>query len=230
MGFKFLNILKTIITENSSDGDVNVEFNFRDIKPWIKYPMNRIYFNNLSLKSGMFGSDTENIALISNDGEVYKFDIDDFNYKYGEPKIVFTKGTPDLKISCPALVIDPNTNSLLIYIDTYGTKEIIPISNIPAKKWLHVGIVVDQYSTNIYINGTLHTHHTLNQLPKQNSANVLITPKGGFNGKVGSIDYYPTLLDQNDIYNLSLNTPKLDRSSIGIVPPYFAQTWWLQKS
>ena len=54
--------------------------------------------------------------------------------------------------------------------------------------------------------------------------------EGGFNGKVGSIDYYPTLLDQNDIYNLSLNTPKLDRSSIGIVPPYFAQTWWLQKS
>jgi hypothetical protein len=52
MGFKFLNILKTIITENSSDGDVNVEFTFRDIKPWIKYPMNRIYFNNLSLKSG----------------------------------------------------------------------------------------------------------------------------------------------------------------------------------
>jgi hypothetical protein len=80
MRFKFLNILKTIITENSSDGDVNVEFNFRDIKPWIKYPMNRIYFNNLSLKSGRFGSDTENIALISNDGEVYKFDIDDFNY------------------------------------------------------------------------------------------------------------------------------------------------------
>ena len=28
----------------------------------------------------LFGSDTENIALISNDGEVYKFDIDDFNY------------------------------------------------------------------------------------------------------------------------------------------------------
>ena len=66
MGFKFLNILKTIITENSSDGDANVEFTFRDIKPWIKYPMNRIYFNNLSLKSGRFGSDTENIALISN--------------------------------------------------------------------------------------------------------------------------------------------------------------------
>lgn len=155
--------------------------------------------------------------------------IDDFNYKYGEPKIVFTKGTPDLKISCPALVIDPNTNSLLVYIDTYGTKEIIPISNIPAKKWLHIGITVDQYSSNIYINGTLHTHHTLNQLPKQNSANVIITPKGGFNGKVGSVDYYPTLLDQNDIYNLSLNTPKLDTSSIGVVPPYFAQTWWLQK-
>ena len=80
MIFKFLNILKTIITENSSDGDLNVEFNFRGIKPWIKYPMNRVYFNNLLPKSGRFGSDTKNITLISNDGDVYEFDINDFNY------------------------------------------------------------------------------------------------------------------------------------------------------
>ena len=80
MRFKFLNILKTIITENSSDGDLNVEFNFRGIKPWIKYPMNRVYFNNLLPKSGRFGSDTKNITLISNDGDVYEFDINDFNY------------------------------------------------------------------------------------------------------------------------------------------------------
>lgn len=80
MGFKIIDILKTIINENLSSGDINVEFGFRDIKSWIKYPMNRIYFNNVSIKSGRFGSDTENISLISNDGDVYKFDIDDFNY------------------------------------------------------------------------------------------------------------------------------------------------------
>lgn len=155
--------------------------------------------------------------------------IDDFTYRYGEPKIVFSKGTSDLKIACPALVIDPNTNSLLIYIDTYGTQEIIPISNIPAKKWIHVVIAIDQYSANIYINGTLHTHHTLNQLPKQNSSNVSISPKGGFNGKIGQVQYYPSLLNSNDAYNLSLKTPQLDPSEkdIGVVPPYFAQSWWL---
>jgi hypothetical protein len=86
MGFKFLNILKTIITENSSGGDLNVEFNFRGIKPWIKYPMNRVYFNNLLPKSGRFGSDTKNITLISKDGDVYEFDINDFNYNRLEKK------------------------------------------------------------------------------------------------------------------------------------------------
>ena len=102
-------------------------------------------------------------------------------------------------------------------------------STLSLNTWIHISYVFEYPYGRIYINGTLHTHHTLNQLPKQNSANVLITPKGGFNGKVGLIDYYPTLLDQNDIYNLSLNTPKLDTASIGVVPPYFAQTWWLQK-
>lgn len=86
MGFKFLNILKTIITENSSGGDLNVEFNFRGIKPWIKYPMNRVYFNNLLPKLGRFGSDTKNITLISKDGDVYEFDINDFNYNRLEKK------------------------------------------------------------------------------------------------------------------------------------------------
>ena len=158
--------------------------------------------------------------------------IDDFTYRYGEPKIAFVKGTPDLKIACPALVIDPNSNSLLVYVDTYGTQEIVPISNIPAKKWLHVGICVDQYALNVYINGTLHTHHTLNQLPKQNNTNVLISPNGGFKGKIGQLQYYPKLLNSNDIYNLSLQTPQLDPSEkdIGVVPPYFAQSWWLTKN
>ena len=158
--------------------------------------------------------------------------IDDFTYRYGEPKIVFVKGTADLKMACPALVIDPNTNSLLIYIDTYGTQEIIPISNVTAKKWMHVAICIDQYSANIYINGTLHTHHTLNQLPKQNSSSAVIAPKGGFKGKIGQVQYYPSLLSPNDVYNLSLVTPQLDPSDkeIGIVPPYFAQSWWIKKA
>ena len=48
--------------------------------------------------------------------------IDDFAYRYGVPKVIFVKGSADLSTACPALVIDGNTNSLLVKIDTFGAE------------------------------------------------------------------------------------------------------------
>jgi len=98
--------------------------------------------------------------------------IDNFEYRYGEPKVIFTKGSEDLKTMCPALLVDANTNSLLVKIDTFGGTETIPISNIPAKKWLHVAIAVDQDSVDVYINGNIYIHHSITQVPKQNNSTV----------------------------------------------------------
>lgn len=154
--------------------------------------------------------------------------VDDFTYRFGEKKIIFTKGTPDLKIACPALVLDANTNSFLVYVDTYGTQEIIPISNITAKKWMHFAIVVDQTSTNIYVNGVLHTHHTMNQIPRQNGSSILVSPNGGFNGKLGLLQYFPNYLSPSDVSILSTKNPEFGNETIGIVPPYFDNKWWLR--
>ena len=98
--------------------------------------------------------------------------IDDFAYRYGQPKVVFVKGTEDLKSACPALLVDGNSNSLLVKVDTFGGQETISIPNIPAKKWMHIAIAVDQDSVDVYVNGTLYTHHTIMQVPKQNSMPV----------------------------------------------------------
>jgi len=155
--------------------------------------------------------------------------VDDFTYRYGEKKIVFTKGTPDLKIACPSLVISENTNAFLVYVDTYGTQEIVPISNITAKKWMHFAIVVDQTAINIYINGILHTHHTMNQLPRQNGASLITSPNGGFNGKLGLLQYYPRILEPSEVSSLSTNPPELSKQSgIGILPPYYDTKWWFK--
>jgi len=152
--------------------------------------------------------------------------VQDYTYRYGEKKVVFTKGTPDLSVACPALVLDSNTNTFLVYVDTFGTQEIVPISNLTAQKWIHFAIVVDQTAVNVYINGTLHTHHTMNQLPKQNSAPLLISPGGGFSGKIGYLQYYPSLLSSSDVSSMSQIAPVLDTTS-PIFPPYQAPQWWL---
>jgi hypothetical protein len=72
--------------------------------------------------------------------------IDDFTYRPGVQKVIFTKGPTDLSSSCPSLLIDGNSNTLLVKLDTFGATEVVPVSNIPAKKWLHVAIVVEQKS------------------------------------------------------------------------------------
>ncbi len=153
--------------------------------------------------------------------------IDDFTYRLGEKKAVFSKGADDLSSTCPALVVDANTNSFLVILDTYGTQEIVPISNIPAKKWIHFAIVVEQTSVNVYINGTLHTHHTINQIPRQNSGPLHLAPKGGFGGKIGLLQYYPSKLSPSDVSSLSnVKPPPLKETST--YPPYFDSTWWIK--
>ena len=153
--------------------------------------------------------------------------IDDFSYRYGEPKVVFTKGSEDLKTMCPALLVDANTNSLLVKLDTFGGTETIPVSNIPAKKWIHVAIAVDQDSVDVYINGNLYIHHSLTQVPKQNSSTVSTGVSGGFDGKIADLQYYSYFLTPDGVKTAMANTPHADPNDIGgPLPPYFDMTWW----
>jgi hypothetical protein len=153
--------------------------------------------------------------------------IDDFSYRYGEPKIVFVKGSEDMKAACPALLIDGNTNSLLVKMDTFGAQETISIPNIPAKKWIHVGIAVDQDSVDVYINGTLYVHHTIAQVPKQNSMPIHTSVGGGFDGKLANLEYYSYFLDPAGIKSAMASTPQPDPNDVGgPLPPYFDITWW----
>ena len=154
--------------------------------------------------------------------------VDDYSYRYGQPKVIFTKGPSDLSSMCPALMIDANTNTLLVKIDTFGTQEVIPISNMPAKKWFHFGLVVDQDSVDVYINGTLHTHHTLAQLPRQNPNSVTTGVGGGFDGKIANLRYYNYFLSPNDVASAMGNPPTSDPHDVSApTPPYFDITWWI---
>lgn len=153
--------------------------------------------------------------------------IDDFTYRPGVQKVIFTKGPADLSSSCPSLLIDGNSNTLLVKLDTYGSTEVVPISNIPAKKWLHVTIVVEQKAVDIYINGVLHTHHSIVQMPRQNGGTVHTGVNGGFEGKLANLIYYNYFLKPTDIPALMKNPPQADLNDTAApMPPYFGISWW----
>lgn len=154
--------------------------------------------------------------------------VDDYSYRYGQPKVVFTKGPEDLSSMCPGIMFDANTNTMLVKIDTFGTQEVITVSNLPAKKWFHFALVVDQDSVDVYINGTLYTHQTLAQLPRQNPSTVIVGPQGGFDGKIANLRYYNYYLGPSDI-TASMGSPPSPSptDTQDITPPYQDITWWI---
>lgn len=155
--------------------------------------------------------------------------VEDFAYRVGQQKVIFTKGPENLSSACPALLLDANTNSLLVKIDTFGSSETIPIGNIPAKKWIHFGLAVDQDSVDVYINGILHTHHTLTQMPRQNNDTVRMNVGGGFDGKLALLEYYPFFMGPDDIKN-SMATSPTEKKEVTPLPPYFDMSWWTKSA
>lgn len=153
-------------------------------------------------------------SLNQNEGLTFSYScwlkVDNFTYKYGKQKVVFIKGPADLSAMCPGVFLDGNTNTILVKIDTFGGQEIIPINNIPAKQWLHFGLVVDQNSVDVYINGLAHTHRTIIQLPKQNSESVQTGVDGGFEGKIANLMYYNYFISPAQMRSFASNPPQND--------------------
>ena len=154
--------------------------------------------------------------------------VNTFNYRYGAQKVIFNKGPVDMSSQCPSLSLDATTNSFIVKIDTFGGTEIIPISNIPAKKWVHIAIGVTQESVDIYVNGNLYIHHSLAQIPKQNSETVHTSISGGFDGNLAGLTYYKYLLEPDAIATIMASHP-VQTPETNVLPPYYAPSYWVKR-
>ena len=155
--------------------------------------------------------------------------IDNFSYKYGQQKVIFTKGASDLSTMCPGVFLDGNTNTILVKIDTFGGQEIIPINNIPAKKWIHFGLVVDQNSVDVYINGIVHTHRSIVNLPRQNPDSVRVGLDGGFEGKISNLQYYNYFITPEQMKTLLGDSP-IEKNAPDNSVANFDYRWWTRRS
>jgi hypothetical protein len=101
------------------------------------------------------------------------------------------------------------------------------ISNIPAQKWIHIGVVVTQFTVDIYINGMLRQHHTLTQLPKQEEASTQIgSDSTGFDGQVGGLTYYARALPASEISAHAAASPPTSLIQAPASGQYFDISWY----
>ena len=145
--------------------------------------------------------------------------VKNFTTGYGTRRRIFSRA------DSPGLYLDSTSNSLLVAVRTFGAEETILIPNIPAQKWIHFALVVDQHSVDIYINGVLRQHQTLTQLPKQIDTSV--TTGGGWEGVLARLSYWARSLNSEEVKRLSEATlpDDMDRAPAG--PQYFDITWYI---
>lgn len=163
--------------------------------------------------------------------------IDDLNYLSGKYKNVFYKGinrTNMTGVNGPGLYIAPNTNELVVVMNTYSViNEEVHVPNIPLNKWVNVIIRCENNKLDVFINGTITRSMELNGVPKQNYGDVYIAANGGFSGYISNLWYYNYALSTLDISNLVKQGPntKLAYSMVNDkLSKYLSLRWYFYGS
>jgi hypothetical protein len=137
------------------------------------------------------------------------FYVDDWNYKYGQAKVIFGRLDQNKK-PCPSVILAPTQNnvnvSMTVYPSSNSPNEIIHscgVHNIPIQRWVNLIISVYNRSLDIYIDGKLVRTCMLPGVPKiDNSADVQVTPGGGFSGYTTKLQYWDEAIDPQKAWNI----------------------------
>lgn len=156
------------------------------------------------------------------------FYVNDWNYRYGEPKVIFGRmgaksGAQGGSISgisgldpCPAVVLDAVENNVSISLGCYpgineepttpGGNTVVhtcSVSNVPIQKWVNLLLSVYGRTMDIYIDGKLVRTCLLPGIASvNNNADIYVTPGGGFNGWTANLQYYPNSLNPQEAWNI----------------------------
>lgn len=147
--------------------------------------------------------------------------VNDFGSGYGTRRTIFKVGDDE-----PALYIDSTSNAFIVAVKTFGATETILIPSVPAMKWMHFALVVDQQAVDIYINGILRQHHTLGQLPKQPS-DPTIQMGPDWDGVLARLVYYARALRSPEIKRLAAEPVPDDLQKKPASPQYFDLSWYI---
>ena len=137
------------------------------------------------------------------------FYIDDWNYRYGENKVILAHKTDDDK-SNPLISLAPTTNNLLIVTKYYGNEDqeisqsnSCNISNIPLQKWVNVIVSLNNRTLDVYLDGKLVRTCLMPGVPEINTnSKIILSPDGGFSGFTSNILHMPKSINPQHAYNI----------------------------
>lgn len=139
--------------------------------------------------------------------------IDNWNYRYGEPKVVFGRtdsSSQGESNPSPSVVLGAMQNDLTISVTTYPTSSggspmvhNCLIKNIPLQKWTCLLMSLYGRSLDVYLDGKLVRTCVLPGVAKVNkTAPVKVTPDGGFDGFTAKFMYYDMPTNPQEAWNI----------------------------
>ena len=155
------------------------------------------------------------------------FYVNDWNYKFGQPKIVFERMGPKGQVS-PQVSLDPFENNLAIKLALYqphsGSEgfetlgapapgsnpntdgpsiHTCNVSNVPLQRWVNLIVSVYGRSLDVYIDGKLVRTCVLeNTAFVDPKAGVYVTPDGGFAGWTSNFQYWNDATNPQQAWNI----------------------------
>jgi hypothetical protein len=156
------------------------------------------------------------------------FYINNWNYRYGESKVIFGRmgaasgdGTGPIPgvngiDPCPAVVLGAIENNISVSLGCYPGADQQPttpggntvvhtcsVANVPIQKWVNLVVSVYGRSMDIYIDGKLVRTCLLPGVASvNNNANIYVTPLGGFEGWTSKLQYFPNSINPQEAWNI----------------------------
>jgi len=156
------------------------------------------------------------------------FYVNDWNYRYGEPKVIFGRmGSKSSNAQgsvngisgldpCPAVVLGAVENNISVSLGCYpgidqepttpGGNTVVhtcSVANVPIQKWVNLVISIYGRTMDLYIDGKLVRTCLLPGVASiNNNADLYVTPAGGFDGWTSKLQYYPNSLNPQDVWNI----------------------------
>jgi hypothetical protein len=156
------------------------------------------------------------------------FYVNDWNYRYGEPKVIFgrmgAKSSPGSGSidgingldPCPAVVLGAVENNVSVSLGCYPGLDQEPttaggntvvhtctLANVPIQRWVNLVVSVYGRTMDLYIDGKLTRTCLLPGVASvNNNANIYVTPAGGFSGWTSKLQYYPNSLNPQEVWNI----------------------------
>jgi hypothetical protein len=160
--------------------------------------------------------------------------INDFNYKYGEPKYVLMKGStnrdPDghYYSTNPGIYLDGDKNDLVINVELQSQTNVADessvlapspsdevlyaqcrVSNISLQRWVCINLSLYNNIMDVYLDGKLYKSCIFNGFPKPNNEPMFFGFDGGFDGFVSRITWANKNLSPEEIYSRYEQGPKI---------------------